>query len=76
MQKLLILTSWFIIVYSIYNKLGKNSILIVLSISWWFFWNLISSFSISGLYPPGNKYQFILFILIIVLYCFGKVLTR
>lgn len=40
----------------------KNSTLIILGSSWWFFWNLIVCFSFNGIKPPSYSTEFVYFL--------------
>lgn len=53
---------WFFIVYFLRERLGKRGLLLIFAISWFFFWNLLSSFSISGINSPKQSTQFVYFL--------------
>ncbi|TGK83450.1 oligosaccharide repeat unit polymerase [Leptospira montravelensis] len=57
-----ILFVWFFIVYFLREKLRKRGLLLIFAISWFFFWNLLSTFSISGINSPKQSTQFIYFL--------------
>lgn len=57
LQQLFIVAFWLVSSLAIYQKLKKESIILFLAISWWCFWNLIATFSFTGLFPPGFLVQ-------------------